>query len=56
MIKDLKKQFLNRANKSAMIFDFFRYFTYVVKNAGCDFVIYDMEHGGLTLDKFKNYH
>ena len=26
---------------------------YVIKNSGCEFVIFDMEHGGLTLDKFK---
>ena len=54
MIKDLK-QFLNREQiRGAMIFDFFSPgIPYVVKNAGCDFVIYDMEHGGLTLDKFK---
>ena len=36
-----------------MIFDFFRLGLYVIKNSGCEFVIYDMEHGGLTLDKFK---
>ena len=25
----------------------------MIKNSGCEFVIYDMGHGGLTLDKFK---
>ena len=37
-----------------MIFDFFSPgIPYVIKNSGCEFVIYDMEHGGLTFDKFK---
>ncbi len=55
MIEDLKKKFLNRMPiKGAMIFDFFSPgIPYVIKNSGCEFVIYDMEHGGLTLDKFK---
>ena len=47
--------FLNRKPiKGAMIFDFFSPgIPYVIKNSGCEFVIYDMEHGGLTLNKFK---
>ena len=55
IIEDLKKKFLNREQiRGAMIFDFFSPgIPYVIKNSGCDFVIYDMEHGGLTLDKFK---
>ena len=55
MIEDLKKKFLNRERiRGAMIFDFFSPgIPYVIKNSGCEFVIYDMEHGGLTLDKFK---
>ena len=55
MIESLKKKFLNRKPiKGAMIFDFFSPgIPYVIKNSGCEFVIYDMEHGGLTLDKFK---
>jgi 2-dehydro-3-deoxyglucarate aldolase/4-hydroxy-2-oxoheptanedioate aldolase len=55
MIEDLKQKFLNRQSiKGAMIFDFFAPgMPYVIKNSGCEFVIYDMEHGGLTLDKFK---
>ena len=54
-IEDLKKKFLNREQiRGAMIFDFFSPgIPYVIKNSGCEFVIYDMEHGGLTLDKFK---
>jgi len=55
IIEDLKKRFLNRQQIiGAMIFDFFSPgIPYVLKNSGCEFVIYDMEHGGLTLDKFK---
>ena len=55
MNKKLKNKFLNRKPiKGAMIFDFFSPgIPYVIKNSGCEFVIYDMEHGGLTLDKFK---
>ena len=55
MNEGLKNKFLNRKPiKSAMIFDFFSPgIPYVIKNSGCEFVIYDMEHGGLTLDKFK---
>ena len=55
MIENLKRKFVNReAIKGAMIFDFFSPgIPYVIKNSGCEFVIYDMEHGGLTLDKFK---
>ena len=55
MNEDIKKKFLNRKLiKGAMIFDFFSPgIPYVIKNSGCEFVIYDMEHGGLTLDKFK---
>ena len=55
MNKDLKIKFLNRKLiKGAMVFDFFSPgIPYVIKNSGCEFVIYDMEHGGLTIDKFK---
>ena len=55
MIECLKKKFLNRQPiKGAMIFDFFSPgIPYVIKNSGCEFAIYDMEHGGLTLNKFK---
>ena len=54
-MEDLKNKFLNRNPvKGAMIFDFFSPgIPYVIKNSGCEFIIYDMEHGGLTLDKFK---
>ena len=52
---DLKKKFLNRKLiRGAMVFDFFSPgIPYVIKNSGCEFAIFDMEHGGLTLDKFK---
>ena len=55
MIQNLKKKFLNREQiRGAMIFEFFSPgIPYVIKNSGCEFVIYDMEHGGLTFDKFK---
>ncbi len=51
----LKKKFLHRKPiRGAMVFDFFSPgVPYVIKNSGCEFVIFDMEHGGLTLDKFK---
>ena len=55
IIQNLKKKFLNIEQiRGAMIFDFFSPgIPYVIKNSGCEFVIYDMEHGGLTFDKFK---
>ena len=55
MNENLKNKFLNREPiKGAMIFDFFSPgVPYVIKNSGCEFVIFDMEHGGITLDKFK---
>ena len=56
IIQNLKKKFLNIEQiRGAMIFDFFSLgIPYVIKNSGCEFVIYDMEHGGLTFDKFKD--
>ncbi len=55
MNEALKKNFLHRKPiRGAMIFDFFSPgVPYVIKNSGCEFVIFDMEHGGLALDKFK---
>ena len=39
----------------AMIFEFFSPgIPLILKNAGCDFIIFDMEHGGLSLEQFKN--
>ena len=38
----------------AMIFEFFSPgIPLILKNAGCDFIIFDMEHGGLSLEQFK---
>ena len=40
--------------RGAMIFEFFSPgIPIILKNAGCEFVIYDMEHGGLSLEQFK---
>ena len=38
----------------AMIFEFFSPgIPIILKNAGCEFIIFDMEHGGLSLEQFK---
>ena len=38
----------------AMVFEFFSPgIPLILKNAGCDFIIFDMEHGGLSLEQFK---
>ena len=38
----------------AMIFEFFTPgIAQIVKNAGAEFILYDMEHGGLSLEQFK---
>ncbi len=38
----------------AMIFEFFTPgIARIVKNAGAEFILYDMEHGGLSLEQFK---
>jgi 2-dehydro-3-deoxyglucarate aldolase/4-hydroxy-2-oxoheptanedioate aldolase len=38
-----------------MIFEFFSPgIPVILKNAGCDFIVLDMEHGGLSLEQFKN--
>ena len=37
-----------------MIFEFFSPgIPIILKNAGCEFIIFDMEHGGLSLEQFK---
>ncbi len=57
MIKNnLKSKFKNIDKvKGAMIFEFFSPgIPLVLKNSGCEFIIYDMEHGGLSLESFKN--
>ena len=51
----LKKQVseLNEI-RGAMIFEFFSPgIPVILKNAGCQFIIFDMEHGGLSLEQFK---
>ena len=40
--------------RGGMIFEFFSPgIPLILKNAGCEFVIFDMEHGGLSLQQFK---
>ena len=40
--------------RGAMIFEFFSPgIPIILKNAGCEFIIFDMEHGGLALEQFK---
>ena len=40
--------------KGAMIFEFFSPgIPIILKNSGCDFIIFDMEHGGLSFEQFK---
>ena len=40
--------------RGAMIFEFFSPgIPVILKNAGCEFIIFDMEHGGLSLEQFK---
>ena len=41
--------------RGAMIFEFFSPgIPIILKNAGCEFIIFDMEHGGLSLEQFKS--
>ena len=51
----LKKQISELNNiRGAMIFEFFSPgIPIILKNAGCQFIIFDMEHGGLSLEQFK---
>tara|TARA_B100001769_G_C22020999_1_gene548621 strand:- start:96 stop:854 length:759 start_codon:yes stop_codon:yes gene_type:complete len=51
----LKKQITDLNNiRGAMIFEFFSPgIPIILKNAGCQFIIFDMEHGGLSLEQFK---
>ena len=52
---NLKKQITSLNNiRGAMIFEFFSPgIPIILKNAGCQFIIFDMEHGGLSLEQFK---
>lgn len=51
----LKNKVVSSENiRGAMIFEFFSPgIPIILKNAGCEFVIFDMEHGGLSLEQFK---
>lgn len=51
----LKKQITSLDNiRGAMIFEFFSPgIPIILKNAGCQFIIFDMEHGGISLEQFK---
>ena len=51
----LKKQISDLNNiRGAMIFEFFSTgIPIILKNAGCQFIIFEMEHGGLSLEQFK---
>ncbi len=51
----LKKLITDLKNiRGAMIFEFFSPgIPIILKNAGCQFIIFDMEHGGLSLEQFK---
>ena len=52
---DLKQKVTTSTQMSgAMIFEFFSPgIPIILKNAGCEFIIFDMEHGGLSLEQFK---
>ena len=52
---DFKNRIINSDQiRGAMIFEFFSPgIPLILKNAGCDFIIFDMEHGGLSLEQFK---
>ena len=52
---DLKKKVTTSTQlRGAMIFEFFSPgIPIILKNAGCEFIIFDMEHGGLSLEQFK---
>ena len=52
---DLKKKVTSLAQiRGGMIFEFFNPgIPIILKNAGCEFIIFDMEHGGLSLEQFK---
>ena len=52
---ELKKKVTSMAQiRGGMIFEFFNPgIPIILKNAGCEFIIFDMEHGGLSLEQFK---
>ena len=52
---DLKQKITTLSQmRGAMVFEFFSPgIPIILKNAGCEFIIFDMEHGGLSLEQFK---
>ena len=52
---DLKQKVTTSTQmRGAMVFEFFSPgIPIILKNAGCEFIIFDMEHGGLSLEQFK---
>ena len=52
---DLKNKMTSLLHmRGAMIFEFFSPgIPIILKNAGCEFIIFDMEHGGLSFNEFK---
>ena len=52
---DLKQKVTTSTQmRGAMVFEFFiPGIPIILKNAGCEFIIFDMEHGGLSLEQFK---
>ena len=52
---DLKQKITTSTQmRGAMVFEFFSPgIPIILKNAGCEFIIFDMEHGGLSLEQFK---
>ena len=52
---DLKQKVTESTHmRGAMVFEFFSPgIPTILKNAGCEFIIFDMEHGGLSLEQFK---
>ena len=52
---NLKNKITSLANiRGAMVFEFFSPgIPIILKNSGCEFIIFDMEHGGLSLQQFK---
>ena len=52
---NLKHKVTSLANiRGAMVFEFFSPgIPIILKHSGCEFIIFDMEHGGLSLQQFK---
>ena len=52
---DLKQKVTTSTQlRGGMVFEFFSPgIPIILKNTGCEFIIFDMEHGGLSLEQFK---